>query len=178
MVDTIHVQGDGNTVVVVCDADPAQALRAQREEARRRQREVARRQADERAWARAHPYLYSERGSAAYEDADSRRTLVLAAWTAVPVLVAVVWTFVSVGLPGGFLANLLVLAIGSVLVGAIAAIPAMVVVAVPAMVHVAVLDGRDEKAARLRAQPRERAERLARETAENDRRLAALGVDL
>lgn len=174
----VHVDGDHNTVVVICDAEEAEAFRQRELEARRREEQARRREAQERAWAKAHPYLYAERGRAAFEDADQRSTMVLGAWTAVPLLVAIVWTFVSTGLPEGLLAKVLTLLIGSALVVAIAVIPAVLLVGIPAMIHVAVLDSRDETAARLRAEPRERAERLARETAQNDRRLAELGVDL
>lgn len=174
----VHIDGDHNTVVVICDAEEAEAVRQRELEARRREQQARRRAAQERGWAKAHPYLYAERGRSAFEDAQARSTTLLTLWTAVPVVTAIVWTFVSTGLPEGLLAKTLTLLIGSALVGAIAVVPAMLVVGIPAMIYTAVLDSRDEKAARLRAEPDERAARLARETAENDRRLAELGVEL
>jgi len=174
----VQIDGDHTTVVVICDPDEVEAYRQHESEARRRDEQARQRTTRAQAWAKAHPYLHAERGRAAFEAAEARSTMLLTLWTAVPVLVAIVWTFASTGLPEGFLAKVLTLLIGSALVGAIAVIPALLVVGIPAMVHAVVLDSRDEKAARRRAEPRERAERLARETAENDRRLAELGVDL
>ena len=167
----VQVDGDGNSVTVLCDPAEVEAIREQ-------QRERARRQAAEESWARANPYRYAEGGTAAFEAADVRQTLVFAGWVAVPLVAAVVWVFAQIGLPGGVVANVITLVLGTALVVAVLAVPAAVLVAVPALIHVAVLDSRDEKVARQRAEPSERAERLARETAENDRRLAELGVDL
>jgi hypothetical protein len=167
----VHVDGDGNGVTVLCDPAEVEALREQ-------QRERARRQAAEESRARANPYRYAEGGTAAFEAAGDRQSLVFAGWVAVPLLVAVVWAFAHIGLPGGLVTNVITLVLATMLVVAVLVVPVAVLVAIPALIHVAVLDGRDEKQARLRAESRERAERLARETAENDRRLAELGVDL
>lgn len=167
----VHVDGDGNTITVVCDPAQAAALREQ-------EQERARREAAERSWARANPYRYAEGGTAAFDAADARQSLVIGGWIAAPVLVAVVWAFTTVGLPGGFLANVITLVLGAAVIAAISVIPAAVLVAIPALVHVLVLEHRDEKAARLRAAPRERAQQLHAETVENDRRLHELGIDI
>ena len=167
----VRVDGDGNTVTVLCDPEQAAALREQ-EQAR------ADRQAAERSWARANPYRYAEGGTDAFEAADARQSLVFVGWLSVPVLAAIVWGFSETGLPGGFLANLFALVLGAALIGAIVAIPAAVLIAIPALIHVLVLEHRDEKAARMRAAPREQARRLAAETAENDRRLNELGIEI
>lgn len=167
----VRVDGDGNTVTVVCDPEQAAALREQ-------QQARADRQAAERAWARANPYRYAEDGTAAFEAADARRYLIFMGWLTVPVVAAIVWAFSTTGLPEGFILGLITLVLGAALIGVIVAVPAAVAVAVPVLIHVLVLEHRDEKAAKLRAAPREQAQQLAAETAENDRRLSELGIKL
>lgn len=167
----VRVVGDGNTVAVVCDPEQAAVL-SEREQAQ------ADRQAAERSWAHTNPYRYAEAGTAAFQAAENRRSLLFAGWVSVPVLAAIVWVFSATGLPEGVILALVTLALGAALIAAIAVVPAALVVAIPALIHALVLEHRDEKAARTRAAPRERAQRLAAETAENDRRLTELGIEI
>jgi hypothetical protein len=167
----VRVVGDGNTVTLLCDPEQAASLR-EREQAR------ADRQAAERSWARANPYRYAEGGTAAFEAAQDRQSLVFFGWLSVPVLAAIVWVFSATGLPDGFVLGLVTLMLGAALIAAIVVVPAAVVVAIPALIHALVLEHRDEGAARIRAAPREQVRRLAAETAENDRRLTELGIEI
>lgn len=167
----VRVDGDGNSVTVLCDREQAALLREQ-------QQAQANRQAAERSWARANPYRYAEGGTEAFEAADARRSAVFVGWLAIPVLGAIGWGFSTIALPGGFLTNLITLVLGAALIGAVVAVPAGVLVAIPALIHAVVLEHRDERAARIRAATREHAQRLAAETVDNDRRLSELGIEI
>ena len=191
-VTQIHIVGDNTTVVVVEDSAHGvatsssshvalvQDVTARRlAEAEHRHAIAGRERAEqEAAWARNNPNRYAEGGTDAFLRARARGSRILFWWVAGPVLVTIVWSLWSVGLPEGFLASLFMIGIGAVVIAAVVVIPAMILAILPAVIHNAVLDHRDERAARTRAEPRKRAERLARETAENDRRLRELGLDL
>ena len=133
---------------------------------------------DRRRWITAHPYLYAEGGDEAFLRAKARQQHVVATWVVFPVVAAIVAAFSHVPPPGGLLSTVVVIAIGATFVGALAVVPSVLLMALPAMIHATALDHRDERRARWRAEPRERRARLALETAANDRRLQALGIEL
>lgn len=184
----IIIAGDHTTVVVcghcgtggrhsVSPAVVEVACRPSVEERARVERERRRAQA-ERAWARTHPYLYAEDGAEAHAASEERTSWITGLGIVGSLLAAVIWALASIALPDGLLANAFVIVIVAAVVGAVLIVPATMVAALLAGIVSGIADWRAERAARQRAEPRERAERLARETAENDRRLSELGIDL
>jgi hypothetical protein len=188
----ISIDGNNNVVVVVtdpgCTAASHERVRSEQQwaqaarqaaEAQRKATEAARRAVEaERRWAAQHPYLYSEGGSRAFQASEAMGLRILTRWTALLLVPGLLWAASAMGLPGGSSGGLLATLIALGIVAAFLLIPAVVLAFIPAAIHAAVIDGRAERAAKRRAEPRERAERLAKETEENDRRLRELGIDL
>lgn len=178
---TINVHGAGASISIHGDepvqrrlepplVSPAAAVAADDE--------IRKRLKQEQAWARRNPFRYAEQGAEAFEQSESRDSAVLASWTAVPVLLFVGWALTVMDWSGSVLTNVAAVLIGVPLLVLLAAIPTVILVAIPAAIHAVVLETRDERSARRRLEPRMLAERVARETAENDRRLHALGIEV
>lgn len=181
----IHIDGDNNVVVVVVDPRSAAAmgererLERERSESERQAADAARQAAEaERRWAAQRPYLYAESGSRAFRESEATGSRILVRWTALFLVPGLLWAASAMGLLSGSSGGLIATLIALGIVGVILLIPALVLAFIPAAIHAAVADARAERAAQRRAEPRERAERLARETEENDERLRELGIDL